>query len=290
MLAIDCDKTLELHKNDANHSFNSFYLEIEKLLNIYAPLKKVSNKEHKRIYKLWITNGIIKSITQRKKLFNSYVKCKNSERKIRYFTSYKALRNQINALIKSSKENFYANYFSNNNKNLRKIWKGIKEIINIKSKSNDYPTCITSEKNTTITDPVEISKNFNKYFSNIADSILNKRKYNGKKIYSDYLPDPSPNSIKNQFHDTNGSEVFNIISKFNINKSSGPTSIPTKILKLIKFEISKPLAQIINLSFSTGIHPDRLKIAQVIPIFKKGSKLLTSNYRPISLLSNLNKI
>ena len=46
----------------------------------------------------------------------------------------------------------------------------------------------------------------------------------------------------------------------------------------------------INISFSTGIHPDKLKIAKVIPIYKKGSKLLTSNYRPISLLSNINKI
>ena len=40
----------------------------------------------------------------------------------------------------------------------------------------------------------------------------------------------------------------------------------------------------------TGVHPDWLKIAKTIPIFKKSSKLNTSNYRPISLLSNLNKI
>ena len=40
----------------------------------------------------------------------------------------------------------------------------------------------------------------------------------------------------------------------------------------------------------TGIHPDLLKLAKVIPIFKKDSKLSTANYRPISLLSNINKI
>ena len=40
----------------------------------------------------------------------------------------------------------------------------------------------------------------------------------------------------------------------------------------------------------TGTNPDKLKIAKIIPVFKKGSKLLPSNYRPISLLSNINKI
>ena len=40
LLAIDWDKTLEIHKHDANHSFNSFYLEIDKLLNFYIPLKR----------------------------------------------------------------------------------------------------------------------------------------------------------------------------------------------------------------------------------------------------------
>ena len=42
--------------------------------------------------------------------------------------------------------------------------------------------------------------------------------------------------------------------------------------------------------FDTEIYPDQLKIAKVIPTLKIGDKLLVSNYRPISLLSNINKI
>ena len=55
-------------------------------------------------------------------------------------------------------------------------------------------------------------------------------------------------------------------------------------------ELANPLAKIVNISLSTGIHPDKLKIAKITPIYKKGSKLSTSNYRPISLLSNINKL
>ena len=43
-------------------------------------------------------------------------------------------------------------------------------------------------------------------------------------------------------------------------------------------------------SFSTGVFPSILKIAKVVPIHKKQSKLVYSNYHPISLLSNLEKI
>ena len=50
------------------------------------------------------------------------------------------------------------------------------------------------------------------------------------------------------------------------------------------------LADLFNLSFVTGIFPLVLKIAKVVPVFKKDSKLDYSNYPPISLLSNVKKI
>ena len=40
----------------------------------------------------------------------------------------------------------------------------------------------------------------------------------------------------------------------------------------------------------TGVFPSVLKIAKVVPVFKKDSKLYYSNYHPISLLSNIEKI
>ena len=59
-----------------------------------------------------------------------------------------------------------------------------------------------------------------------------------------------------------------------------------KILKLLKNDISTNLADIFNLSFSSGVFPSILKIAKVIPVHKKESKKFCSNYGPISLLSD----
>ena len=85
-------------------------------------------------------------------------------------------------------------------------------------------------------------------------------------------------------------EVISIISSVSNNKSSGPNSIPTRILNLLKKDISTHIVDIFNLSFSSGIYPTPLKTAKVIPIHKKDSKLECSNYRPNALLSNIDKI
>ena len=76
----------------------------------------------------------------------------------------------------------------------------------------------------------------------------------------------------------------------NLKKATEPNSIPTKLLKVFDKTISVPLANLINLYFEKGIFPKSLKIASVIPIFKKGDYLDCNNYRPISLTSNISKL
>ena len=60
----------------------------------------------------------------------------------------------------------------------------------------------------------------------------------------------------------------------------GPFSIPIKVLKLLNPYISKQLAHIFNQSICSGIFPDRLKYAKVIPVHKKGPSANPSNYGP----------
>ena len=54
--------------------------------------------------------------------------------------------------------------------------------------------------------------------------------------------------------------------------------------------MSKPLAKIMNQSIETGIFPSKLKQAKITPIYKTGDELECGNYRPISLLSNINRL
>ena len=75
-----------------------------------------------------------------------------------------------------------------------------------------------------------------------------------------------------------------------INKSHGLYSCPTQLLKYSSNVISSILAEIINFSISTGMYPTKLKMAKIIPIFKAEDNTNANNYRPISLLSNFNRI
>ena len=54
--------------------------------------------------------------------------------------------------------------------------------------------------------------------------------------------------------------------------------------------MSVPLSIIVNQSLCTGIFPDKLKIAKVIPLYKKQDEKVFGNYRPISLLSSVSNV
>ena len=109
-----------------------------------------------------------------------------------------------------------------------------------------------------------------------------------RKSFSDFLPFNIHESIL--LSQITEDEISKIISSFNSSKFAGPNSIPTKILKILQVQISKHLTDIFNLSFTTANIRFSLKSAKVIPIHKKNSNLIVSNYRPIYLFSNLDKI
>ena len=64
----------------------------------------------------------------------------------------------------------------------------------------------------------------------------------------------------------------------------------SKLLKALSPSITPVLTMIINQSLCTGIFPNKLKIAKVLPLFKKSDSHLFDNYRPISLLPTVSKI
>ena len=104
-------------------------------------------------------------------------------------------------------------------------------------------------------------------------------------MYKTYLQTPHAQNCRFELIDENATikAIDYIVNK----PSSGHDGISNLLLKYVKLEISKPLTLIINQMIITGIFPESLKIAKIIPIYKKGKPTDKSNYRPISLLPTI---
>ena len=189
--------------------------------------------------------------------------------------------------LKESKANYFRNFFHTNGNNMKLLWSGLKSIIsnknskvNIISKLNDVNGNLTN-------DPAVIANTFNDFFVNVAGNVA-KGIPRTRKSPMDYLGTRNEHSFF--MTPVIPMEVSDIISLLNTRKSIGPNSIPTKLLKILSLHICSPLSDIINDSFQSGTFPEKLQLAKVIPLFKKGCPLTASNYRPISLLSVFSKI
>ena len=81
-----------------------------------------------------------------------------------------------------------------------------------------------------------------------------------------------------------------LIKSLKSKDSFGYDGISMKLIKSISQGILLPLTFILNQSLLTGIFPDSLKIAKVIPVHKKENRELMDNYRPVSLLNAFSKV
>lgn len=85
-------------------------------------------------------------------------------------------------------------------------------------------------------------------------------------------------------------EVHSLIQAVNVKKAAGIDNISAAVIKNCENSIAPALTKIFNDSLSSGFYPQGMKIARVTPIYKSGSKISVSNYRPISVLPILNNI
>ena len=126
--------------------------------------------------------------------------------------------------------------------------------------------CSLKHSSILLFNPVQTPRTFNFFFTNIGTNIA-KRIPKGRKSPMTYLNDKILKSFF--FYSTTPDEIIKIIKSFSNNKSAGPNSLPTPILKNCADVLSFPISYLVNLSFTTGKFPNLCKIAKVIPLFKK---------------------
>ena len=134
-----------------------------------------------------------------------------------------------------------------------------------------------------------ITNNLCKYFATVGKNLALKIPKSNKTI-NDYLAKIERNNKSIFLRPTSEQEIDKIIECLPNKSSSGYDKISNVLLKKLKLPLLKPLNLIFNKSITSGIFPERMKLADVFPLHKGKEKFLPTNYRPISLLITISKV
>lgn len=270
-------------KDSIDSKFECLLEKVKEISDKNIPTRKLSKSKLKLKSKPWITKGILKSIRYKNKLYKML--CKNNFNNPQKVKEYKTYRNKLTKIKTISKKNYFEKRLQNCNKNSAATWKVINEITNRQKNRCEFPHKLEINEES-FTNPVEIVNKLNLHFSNIGKQTC----LNSKSSQNSFST--SPINYYNSFawFEVHEKEISDIIKNLSSNKANGADNISVKILKLINCHIAPIISKLINLAFQEGRYPSCLKLAKVLPIFKSGLKTIPGNYRPISLLSNINKI
>jgi hypothetical protein len=164
------------------------------------------------------------------------------------------------------------------------FWPTIKPFLSNKGVT-DSKHIILQEDDKIVTDQSHVCETFNDFFVNVAKDI-------GSDLPVDTTTHPSILAIQSShrpdctfnFSSITTDFVSKQIDGIGLRKATGNDGISAKILKMAKPAICQPLTDLVNRSIASGSFPDKLKEAQVVPIFKKKCASDKSNYRPVSIL------
>ena len=189
--------------------------------------------------------------------------------------------------INEAEAAYYEKLFQDTKSSSYNMWKHLGAIINPNKKKR---TCHINKllcDGKFITDNKHISASMNTYFCKIG-SHLQQLMPNCGTEYSRYFP----NRVNNAsfFTPVNENELLKEIKRLNPRKLSGADNIGARLVQLCPTVFAENLTKIYNNAMAKGEYPAQLKMAKVIALYKKGEKYKLGNYRPISLLSCLNKL
>ena len=192
---------------------------------------------------------------------------------------YTKSRNKVKSLLRKAKRNYEKDIASRSRTSPKVFWSHVRG--KLKSKTGVAPLLSDDTDKDTLkfTDKEKaeiLQRQFTSVFTREPDGDLPAF---GKRI----------DTVITDFNITEIKVKEKIIS-LDISKACGPDEIHPRFLKELANEVSEPLATIFNKSLKEEVVPAEWKNAHVSPMFKKGSKNLASNYRPISLTSIVCKI
>ena len=268
-----------LQTQDANTAFDIFHGSFQNLFEKHFPLKTLSRQRSKD--KPWMNRELHALRKQRDKYKIQYNKGL-IEKHI-----YTTHRNLTRKKFREAEGNYFKNLFNREKDNTKEMWKHMRQTLNPRKYREKTPLNKLFIDGKSVNDDEAMAHGLNSHFCTVGKTLAEKLP-TPNSSFKNFLRKRHQTQFKLESVSTN--EVLDVIKSLQDKKSPGPDAINNKILKLSAEIIISPLTHIINLSLKHGTFPDKIKLAHVIPLFKKNDPTVCSNYRPISLLSCFHKL
>ena len=255
------DWDIDLEHLSTESSWIYFKDKIHEGMDYFIP--KIPRRRNNK--PIWLNNYVLRLIRRKQRRYNLYMQTRSAEHEANFRVSQK----ECKKAVRKSKMRFEKQLASNGNK------RPFNSYIKSKTKSR---TGVGPLKlgDVMVTDNDQMATILNNYFCGVFT-----REDVGNVPQIPTMPVGS--FIETIVFDKN--KVLEKINKLKPSTAQGPDYITARVLKENSEVLSYPLSLIFEKSMNTGIVPQDWKLANVTPIFKKGSKSLPENYRPVSLTS-----
>ena len=261
-----------LMNKTAIECWNILKYEIESIIDKFVPFRK----QGKRCRKKHLSKEAIRKIMLKQTMWRVYRRTRKEED----YAKYKEALNAATTEIRQSKRSYEQKLACNIKTDSKSFYAYVRSKQNVQDKVGP----LEDSAGNIISQGFLMAEDLNGYFSSvftkedISSLPVADAKFQGAK--SDYL---GPLVVTPEL-------VARKIKAMKDNKSPGVDGIPPKLLMETVDQISIPLARVFNLSLKEGVVPFEWKEANIIPLFKKGSRNKSENYRPVSLTSVICKL
>lgn len=243
----------------------------------------------------WVNQNILREMKKRNHLYHLYKLNRTAQLPEVIVEQSKQLynrqRNNVTTMIRKARKDFIEKLIKDALRDSKRMWQAMKYIFRKKStNANDLPSTLATEDESETTNPQIIVETFSDYFTNVGDQINENlaQTFNHLPRSTTQLQEMNA-SI--HLYNTNQDELNKIIKALKTNAAAGIDGICAKDLKAVSTSLAKALVTPINECLRRGTFPSTLKETKIKAIYKgKGSKKKCTNYRPISVISNLSKI
>ena len=264
----------DIFKHSASAAASEFFEWVQVGIDVYIPHRKYHVKPHSSP---WFSAACAAAIVHRNHFFCLYQQKKSSESKAKFRQAGSHCKRVLEAAklayATKTKEPITSQKFGS-----RDFWRIANSVLN-KGKSAIPPLFNGPEVLSSASEKAKLfAKNFSKN-SNLDDSGISLPVF------------PSRTNLKLHNISITPKMVKKFIMNLDSSKAFGADCIPVVVLKNCVPELPNILAKLFNNCLKESCFPDCWKVSSVVPVFKNvGERSTAKSYRPISLLSVVNKV